>query len=564
MSRKRRSVGAVTLWALAQLNLLSLGAEPFVVPLEDDRQTRGDWVGVCGRHAHILCGMRRPASSKGGRGWPIEFEVTTPKKDDPARAWISTMNAENDRRVLWHSTAKKRVASSWDDHGEVYKRGTGPNLHVSMSIQAGTFMLSLYFFEIDWIQYRDLGLKVYIQRGKQFEIATSGRVSDFFGGVYKRFAVGGPARLKIVIERDLSPNAVVSGVFLDVIGEDESRTLAALLPPGPPAGKAEIKSLEAVSNQRLVAWEKSRANAQAARAYVEAEAKLSKTLRAQQRSSPRHYYVTSREWWRRARARADRARTIADKTQMRIWTNTLYAESCYALYDFNSSREATDIVSRLLLLLGEAPAERDGALDRLEALAKPFVDQNRREDAREPCRAYSTACAKWLPEKEAAKRLQPLAREAMLLHVGDTMAPAYEALVRRYDEPPFDLLLVLANLYYVSGNAKNAIPNYVAAIRRMPKGSRHRWALVALLSCYLQEGRDGEAIGAYSKLAKEYPKNDERFEAQLRIARSFFHRRRYTEAEKWFRTLISSGSPKYADIAKTYLKRMRRGKKGQP
>ena len=89
MTRYRSLPRAVEVLAIILLSSLAHGVEPFAIPLADDTETRGDWLGVYGRHVYVLCGARRPASMKGGPGWPIEYNVTTPKEDDPARAWIS-------------------------------------------------------------------------------------------------------------------------------------------------------------------------------------------------------------------------------------------------------------------------------------------------------------------------------------------------------------------------------------------------------------------------------------------------------------------------------------------
>jgi len=78
-------------------------------------------------------------------------------------------------------------------------------------VPAGLYVLSFYFFEIDWPQYRAYDLTLSTE-GRQLARVP---VTDFFNGVYKRFVVRGPLQLRAAISRRQSPQALVSGVFLD-------------------------------------------------------------------------------------------------------------------------------------------------------------------------------------------------------------------------------------------------------------------------------------------------------------------------------------------------------------
>ncbi|MFA7155437.1 MAG: hypothetical protein WC112_06885, partial [Proteiniphilum sp.] len=101
-----------------------------------------------------------------------------------------------------------------DDYGEQYPLGNGPDLLMSCEIPAGRHVLTLYFAN-DYNYYES-------QRAYTVSVTDADRrllclapVRDFGGGLYKRFAVQGPARLEFRIWRNMSINVILSGVFLD-------------------------------------------------------------------------------------------------------------------------------------------------------------------------------------------------------------------------------------------------------------------------------------------------------------------------------------------------------------
>lgn len=542
------------------------GVEPFAVPLADDTETRGDWLGVYGRHVYILCAARLPNPMIGGPGWPIEYGVTTPSKSDRARAWMSPNRTLDDGRVLWAPTGNRRVAASWDDHGEVYKLGQGPNLHIDLSVPDGTFMLSLYFFEIDWIQYRDYRLTVFISKGGKQQKAATVRVADFFDGVYKRFAVGGPAKLRIAIERGQSPNAIVSALFLDPIGGTDACAVVDLLPkPESVRPGLGLQVLDRLAAQGLARWRQSPEDVPLAIDYVTAEAQLGRALRAQQTRSPRPYYRTAPPGWQKMRVRAEQAAKINDDTELQAYVDLLSTEAGHALYDYGAARGALNRCASRLAELARAPGNRETALMLLHALSDMAIEQGRREDAREPCRLYALSCAKWLPKAEALSTLRPFVERALLLGVGDELAAGYEVLAKRFDPVPHELSLILGNLHYVSGNTKDAIPHYVAATRGMPAGFQHRWALVALLSCYLGEARDRDALVAYEEVREQYPKSEEIEEAQFRIGQSLFDRKQFDAAKKWLAPLTAKEKPGvHGEVIAHYLEQIAARESGTP
>ena len=229
---------------LPALEQISKSLSDAVGVLPDDWDTRGNWIGRYGSYAYILCGMGGEHTFSGGSGWDrVPYAYYCGSKDDSARAWMSW--CQTDDRALQNPTefglvngvlqrvrydsipdgaALPRLPAIWDDHGEAYDK-EGPNLCVDLTAPPGLYVLSFYFFEIDWIQHRCFRLNLRkrtwaIGESEERQLGSmlaSTTVSDFFEGVHKRFLVRGPQDLQVEIERLDSPNAVLSGVFLDPV-----------------------------------------------------------------------------------------------------------------------------------------------------------------------------------------------------------------------------------------------------------------------------------------------------------------------------------------------------------
>ncbi len=198
-----------------------------VAALPEDTQTRGHWIGKYGRFACVLFGMAGYHLCQGW-GWPLPFTVSTDAPQEPGRYWIARLFEREDKRPLYNPNDGGYCPAILDDHGEVRPLGKGPNLHLNTVLPEGTFVASLYFFEIDWPQYRRYTVRVKTSAGQLTAV-----VGDFFNGKYVRFLVpGGP--LRISIYRELSPNAIVSGFFVDEVTHAELTGLAAGSPPTRP------------------------------------------------------------------------------------------------------------------------------------------------------------------------------------------------------------------------------------------------------------------------------------------------------------------------------------------
>jgi hypothetical protein len=179
--------------------------------LGEDRATQGDWYTYYGSEAFVLCAQQAPDNISGGEGLTVTPSTGNPK--EPAKKWVST-GTDDHPATLYNPVSRVRRPANWDDRGEAYPRGQGPDLWLDVSVPAGEHRLSLYFVN-DHCYYepdRVYTVSVYDDAGRH---QAGTEVRWFVNGVYKQFAVAGPAKLRVLIARDLSMNVLLSGVFLD-------------------------------------------------------------------------------------------------------------------------------------------------------------------------------------------------------------------------------------------------------------------------------------------------------------------------------------------------------------
>jgi hypothetical protein len=234
-----------------------------VIPLEDDWRTEGQWLGRYGRFWIVLCANWSPKDDVWGAGWEVSYDARMGLNHAPGdslRYWVHWL-ATKDNRCLemsptyLHSRVLKKLTtwdvdrreSEWDDHGEAYPMSKdGPHVYCSLSIPVGLFYLSLY--EVDpnghssANRFRDYQISLRPHPGRAsldqhignttvirsfYDIAefdqkpelAHARAHDFYGGVYKRFLVRGPAKLTLQVNRNYSFNTILPGVMLDLVDE---------------------------------------------------------------------------------------------------------------------------------------------------------------------------------------------------------------------------------------------------------------------------------------------------------------------------------------------------------
>ncbi|MBM4044415.1 MAG: hypothetical protein FJ279_04815, partial [Planctomycetes bacterium] len=203
----------ISVLCLALLLASSASWAAAVAVLPDDDATRGNWHPVYGQRSYVFfaLGENRAAVT---RGDPLLTRVYTGRPDREPQVWRSRGDWELDGRVLRNPLTGRRMPGVINDWVSDAKLGRGPNLFLDVSIPDGLFVLSLYFFEVDWIQYRAYTLTVQAPDGK---VLATTPVEDFYEGKYKRLAVSGPTKLTLHLRRQMSTNALVSAAFLDPV-----------------------------------------------------------------------------------------------------------------------------------------------------------------------------------------------------------------------------------------------------------------------------------------------------------------------------------------------------------
>ena len=224
--------------------------KPKVVALQDDWQTGGNWLGRYGRYWACLNAMCSPQDYLWGAGWePVNYSSrigANAASGDSLRYWVQWLYTQ-DSRVLelpptyldsrikkgLTTADKNRREAEIDDHGETYPQTLdGPHLYQTLTVPEGLFFLSLYNFNKDGHdgdnRFRDYRISVRTHSGtsltdisnfdSQPELA-SGRIHDFWGGVWKRFLVRGPITLTVQVSRNYSFNTILPAVMLDLADE---------------------------------------------------------------------------------------------------------------------------------------------------------------------------------------------------------------------------------------------------------------------------------------------------------------------------------------------------------
>jgi hypothetical protein len=227
-------------------------ATPFVVPLDDDWNTEGDWLGRYGRYWACLSAIATPYDYLWGAGWDsIDYDVVQSikfQKNDYTRSYITWLSTENPRVLEmppiyrdssitdgFNPANQPRREAELDDHGETYPRYLeGPNLYDTVTVPAGTFIMSTYCFNKDGTdgnnRCRDytLSIRQHPNTLKLTDIngfgswpeLAHGRIYQFRGGVWKRFLVSGPTELTIEVNRDFSFNTLLTALTLDLPDEE--------------------------------------------------------------------------------------------------------------------------------------------------------------------------------------------------------------------------------------------------------------------------------------------------------------------------------------------------------
>jgi tetratricopeptide (TPR) repeat protein len=195
------------------------------VYLGENRSDFGNWkYNHPGTQALILCAMQcpfdvmagpgeKPRASAGAQSLPLNYRLSTSDPKEKGRRWISRLE-DPSPSALWDPIRHSFTSSNWDDYGEQYAVGQGPDLIVDLSIPPGAWRLSLSFINDHNYYEPNRAYTVYLKDAEGRFLAGCD-VQDHLCGLYKHFAVFGPQELRVYVSRDLSLNTVLSGIFLD-------------------------------------------------------------------------------------------------------------------------------------------------------------------------------------------------------------------------------------------------------------------------------------------------------------------------------------------------------------
>ena len=579
MTMVQRAILGIAAFLVSVLGVRAVGADAHsarttpVIVLPDDRHTRGDWIGAYGTHAYVLCGMRSRHSLYGGKGWPIGFSAFTGDPRERVRGWRSTAPAAGDRSVLWEPSGLRRTPAAFDDHGEVRPLGRGPDLHLRVSVPTGPFLLSLYFFEIDWIQYRAYRIRVYEQMNRRTPLAET-TADNFFRGKYKRFAVIGPAKLRIVIERGQSANAQTSGLFLDRLTFPDMHLFD--MASGTAAQRSETtqtldhRAAEEAMEQRVSRLLARPQNEAMQQQYLHQERAFFDVVRGLHDSQPRSYYREFSGIWSRAQERLSRASRSLQKGSLPLHVHVLRYYAARARCDYEGARQALRDLSRPLLRQGvSSKTPYPDSIRRLEGFATSIMARGRREEARILLQAWTDFCAQKGSPRDMKGSLLALGRQALKARVTLPLARALAEWQRRHNGLTTEEKLLVANLFYTAGKNRDALTFYSVVEPQMGRGKRQRWVLVAMISAYLRSDQVEQAEHVLSRLKKAYPDAAEIDEAKYRFGVHYHDRRQLGKAMACFIALRkTSKSTGYKRLCFQYIERIKhlqsmKGARGQ-
>lgn len=208
--------------------------------LADDWRTQGDWTGRYGSGIAMLCGFDSDSTFHGSPGYDVVVSLGPHVKGDTEPQSHVEKKATDNPHVLYNPILGRRSEAEYNDQSCTLAKypmdWEGPDLWVETTVPEGVHCVSLYFtnndlhdpgngvdalrkcrdYNVDllaWAQDKDV-----VQ--KSVPIASA-RVTDFWGGVYKQFAVAGPGKFVIRVGRNHSFGAKLQGVFIDRLsGQD--------------------------------------------------------------------------------------------------------------------------------------------------------------------------------------------------------------------------------------------------------------------------------------------------------------------------------------------------------
>jgi len=520
--------------------------EHYVACLPDDVATRGDWWPFYGTHVFILPGMRSPEQIRGGVGWPLLYKVYTSNSEDPARSWLSLRRVHDDRRVPHEPGTTKRTAGCWDDHGEEYPLLKGPDFYLDLEVPQGRFMLSLYFFEIDWIQYRAHTVTIFeTAKGRDSPPLAAAKVDNYFNGKYKRFAISGPQNVTVKIARDASPNAVVSGVFFDYLFHPSLAPVEKLLasPPAapPPTEKPNERLAKAAAEAKArhaKAVSPAATDAQIAD-YLAAEAHTFRTMRDAEEADPKFYYANAPKLVAETLARIAALQEARPTFKLAPKVLAIAYHGHRLMYDYAASDKLLGELSSALSLEARTGKDQVGALDALAGLATGCLTERGGQNIATAFNTLVTLFNQMLDAPNALDMTHQAALRALATNHPDLAVGALRQVrAKAGGKLPTKSRFLLGNALLVQGKFTEAAPELEATVDELPKGVKQTQGLLSLLSCYLGAKQDDKARAVYDRLAATNPGADVLAEARFRFAFAYLERGDKGNAEAEFKAIL--------------------------
>ena len=214
----------------------------------DDWNTGGDWVGRYGSSYANLCNDNEPYQGEEGYSAKVTIGPHVKNPEDqtesvqsrdlkqarvggpsPADPFYTEGRPTDNPRVLYSPTLGRRDLSEVNDRSfdkENYPLSwEGPDLMVTVEVPKGVQTLSLYFQNYDaheGLDNKDRDYEIDLLTPADTPADTlkgaplaHARVTDFWGGVYKQFAIAGPAKYVVHIKRNRSYATKLLGLFID-------------------------------------------------------------------------------------------------------------------------------------------------------------------------------------------------------------------------------------------------------------------------------------------------------------------------------------------------------------
>ena len=215
-----------------------------ILYLGADRTTKGNWPLYYGRRFYVLAAMGQVKDWQSGTTRNrLKYNTSIPGNIDEPRLWLDSKlkNVNSPSALIMHGIYQKiilkygglpmddihnpifpneniRRASWWDDHGEMHPfDDEGPNFDLSLELEQGCHMVSLYLVDHDWRRTthpRQQSILIFDEQNHLLNAVWSGKSDE---GVYERFAFEDHSKIVFRVNKHRSPCVAIGGVFVDTL-----------------------------------------------------------------------------------------------------------------------------------------------------------------------------------------------------------------------------------------------------------------------------------------------------------------------------------------------------------